>query len=76
MTDAEKVAAKFQGVLKKYTLRLRTKRGEVIELQSDDELRVDLDRFHEPVIVIGYNSTSGWRWADLESYESSPNTSG
>ena len=76
MTDAEKVAAKFQGTLKKFTLRIVTKRGKVIEFQSDEELRVDFEKFREPVIMVGWTDKSAFRWADIESYETIPNTSG
>lgn len=75
MTDAEKVAAKFQGKLKKYTLRIVTKRGKVIEFQSDESFRVDIEKFREPVIFIGYSDHTAYRWADIESYESTPNSS-
>ena len=75
MTHAEKVAAKLAGKLKKYTLRIITKRGKVLEMQSDELLRVDCEKFREPVIVVGYSEDSAWRWSDIESYETIPNTS-
>lgn len=75
MTDAEKVAAKLAGTLKKFTLRIVTKRGKVIEFQSDDAFRVDVEKFREPVIFVGYSEHTCYRWADIESYESTPNSS-
>jgi hypothetical protein len=67
MTDAEKVAAKLAGKLKKFTITIAFKNGTQLELQSDKKLKTVFDSDTRQVLVHDddYNENFSCRWADV-----------
>jgi hypothetical protein len=57
MTEVQAVEKKLQGKLLKYTMNVKTKQGDLIEFQSNNDFTICLqDGMQEPVLCIGYSN--------------------
>lgn len=69
MTTAEAVAAKLQGTLKKFTLRVLLKDGRTLEIQTDEPARIDYDSTVRDIfLTTGYSNANMVRMSDVSAW--------